>query len=215
MIEDNNIIYEDKEVANTMNTYFSNIVPLLDIQGYKSSYTYNTDIEEIQNYVNKFRTHPSILKIKEKNNMSESSELFFFSIPSISDTLVELENLNNNKPTTDNNIPAKILKEHTNICAPFINTTYTESVNTGNFPSALKHADITPGHKKDETTLKDNYRPVSILPPVSKMFERNMYDQIYYYIDKFLSPFLFGFRKGYSTQYCLMVMINKWNQAMD
>ena len=42
-----------------------------------------------------------------------------------------------------------------------------------------------------------------------------MYDQIYSYIDKFLSPFLFGFRKGYSTQYCLMVMINKWNEAMD
>ena len=42
-----------------------------------------------------------------------------------------------------------------------------------------------------------------------------MFDQISSYIDKYLSPSLFGFRKGYSTQYCLCVMINKWNKAMD
>ena len=56
---------------------------------------------------------------------------------------------------------------------------------------------------------------MSILPPISKVFERNMYDQMYSYIDKYLSPFLFGFRKGYSTQQCLMIMIDKWNQAID
>ena len=100
-----------------MNTYFSNIVPLLDIQGYKSSHIYNTDIDEIQNYINKFKAHPSILKIKEKYNTTESSDLFFFSVPSTEETLHELEHLNNNKPTTDNNIPAKILKERKYICA--------------------------------------------------------------------------------------------------
>ena len=57
-----------------------------------------------------------------------------------------------------------------------------DSVNSSNFPSALKHADITPGHKKDETTQKGNYRPVSILPTVSKIFERNMYNEIDIYM---------------------------------
>ena len=42
--------------------------------------------------------------------------------------------------------------------------------------------EITPAHKKDETTLKENYRPISILPSVSKIFERTMYDHIYEYI---------------------------------
>jgi len=107
------------------------------------------------------------------------------------------------------------LIENCNIISPFITNLLNDSKSNSEFPSSLKLAGITPTHKKDERTTKSNYRPVSILPPVSKMFERNMYDQIYYYIDKFLSPFLFGFRKGYSTQYCLMVMINKWNQAMD
>ena len=42
-----------------------------------------------------------------------------------------------------------------------------------------------------------------------------MYDQILLYIDKYLSPLLCGFRKGMSTQHCLMVMVEKWKKALD
>ena len=75
------------------------------------------------------------------------------------------------------------------------------------FPDSLKLADITPTHKKDDTTHKQNYRPLSILPSVSKLFERNMFEQISDYIDNFSSPYLCGFRKGYSTQHSLVVML--------
>ena len=84
-----------------------------------------------------------------------------------------------------------------------------------NFPGPLKQADITPTHKKVDTTNKENYRPVSILPSVSKIFERNMFDQISGYIDKYLSPHLCGFRKGYNTQHSLIVMLEKWRKALD
>ena len=184
LIEDNDIISDDKEVANTMNTYFSNVLPVLDIEGYKCCYNYNTDMDEIQNHVNKFKAHPSILKIKDKINITEP---FFFSIPDISVIQDQFDNLNINKPTTDNNIPAKILREHKDLCIPVITKLYSDSVNSSIFPSALKCADITPGHKKDKTTLKDNYIPVSILPTVSKIYESNMYRdiesymQIYFY----------------------------------
>ena len=57
--------------------------------------------------------------------------------------------------------------------------------------------------------MKDKYRPVSILPPISKIFERNMYEQMSSYIEKHLSPFLCGFRKGFSTQHCLTVMLDR------
>ena len=60
-----------------------------------------------------------------------------------------------------------------------------------------------------------NYRPVSLLPIVSKLFERNMYNQILAYIDKFLSPHLFGFRKGHSTEQCLIIMLEAWKKALD
>ena len=70
-------------------------------------------------------------------------------------------------------------------------------------------------NQKDERTITNNYRPVSILPLISKIFERNMYDQIYAYIDNYLSPYLCGFREGFSTQYCLTVMLECWKKAID
>ena len=76
-------------------------------------------------------------------------------------------------------------------------------------------ADISPAHKQDENTKKENYRPVSILPSVSKIFETIMYNQIEKYMNQHLSEYLCGFRKGYSTQYCLIVMIEQWKKALD
>ena len=76
-------------------------------------------------------------------------------------------------------------------------------------------ADTTQTHNKDETILKNNYRPVSILPCVSKLFEGNMYDQIWLFMEKHLSVHLCGFRKGYNTEYCLMEMLEKCKNALD
>ena len=56
-------------------------------------------------------------------------------------------------------------------------------------------AEISPAQKKDEKTKKDNYRPVSILPSVSKIFERIICDQIEKYMSKHFSAHLFGFKR--------------------
>ena len=209
-MENDKIISDDQEVAELMNNYFSNVVPLLDIQGY--NYIYDRHSDEISNIINKFNTHSSIIKIKDSNIIDEP---FFFSIPDLQEMENEVIKLNNNKPTTDNNIPPKILKQNINICTPYLTKIYGDSVNTENFPAALKKGDITPGHKKGVTTDKGNYRPVSILPSVSKFFERNMYRDIDKYMQRYLSPSLCGFRKGYSTQHCLLVMLENFKKALD
>ena len=87
------------------------------------------------------------------------------------------------------NIPVKLLKEAMEIVAkPLTDIWKFEVVHGRKFSSKLKLADITPLHKKLETTLKENYRPVSLLPVVSKLFERLMQKQMTGYIEKFLSP---------------------------
>ena len=83
------------------------------------------------------------------------------------------------------------------------------------FADQLKKADITPLHKKLENILKENYRPVSLLPVVSKLFEKLMQKQMKTFIETFLSPFLCGYRKGYNTQYALLAMIEKWKKSLD
>ena len=126
-----------------------------------------------------------------------------------------MKGLDKKKASTFNGIPPKILAENYDIISPFIAKIYNDSNLKMLFPVALKFADITPTHKKDDTTNKENYRPASILPSVSKIFERNMLEQISIYIDKYLSPYLCGFRKGYSTQHSLIVMLEKWRKALD
>ena len=60
-----------------------------------------------------------------------------------------------------------------------------------------------------------NYRPVSALPTVSKIFEQLMQKQISEYINQFLSPFLCDYRKGFSTQTALVWLIKKWKHQLD
>ena len=79
----------------------------------------------------------------------------------------------------------------------------------------MKIADVTPAYKKNSKYSKDNYRPVSILSNISKIYERCIYDQIEKYFDDILSKYQCGFRKGYSAQHCLMSLIEKWKESVD
>ena len=162
--------------------------------------------------ISNFEDHPSIIKLNEVLNINESFHFFPANEHEISQ---KIKSLNKKKASTFNGIPSKILAENYDIISPFVTKIYNDSNTNLNFPDPLKQADTTPTHKKGDTTNKENYRPVSILPPVSKIFERNMFDQISGYIDKYLSPYLCGFRKGYSTQHSLIVMLEKWRKAQD
>ena len=83
------------------------------------------------------------------------------------------------------------------------------------YPASLKYADITPIFKKDDKTDKTNYRPISILPNLSKIYKRFMQNQMYPYLNQIFSKYQFGFREGYNAQHCLMAMIEKWRKFLD
>ena len=73
-----------------------------------------------------------------------------------------------------------------------------QSLATGIFPEKLKIAEVMPFYKKDDITLMDNYRPVSLLTSVSKVFEKVVFTQLYEYFDEhnlFFSS-QYGFRKN-------------------
>ena len=74
---------------------------------------------------------------------------------------------------------------------------------------------MSPIFKKKDKTFVQNYRPVSVLPTVSKVFEGIMQKQISDYIGKLLSPFLCRYRKGFSIQYALLTLIERWKFCLD
>ena len=64
LLDGNDIISEDAEVAKTFNDYFSNIVRRLNSEGYKNEYCFSPDLDNISNIIEQFKNHPSIQKIK-------------------------------------------------------------------------------------------------------------------------------------------------------
>ena len=79
----------------------------------------------------------------------------------------------------------------------------------------LKLANVTPIFKKGDPTSVKNYRPVSVLPNVSKVFERVMLKQILEQMNKYLLQNLCGYRKGFSTQTALTMVLEKWKNFLD
>ena len=100
-----------------------------------------------------------------------------------------------------NDISTKIVKLNADFFGNFICKNFNYCFKKGEFPYVLKHADVVPVHKKEIKSDKANYRPVNILPNLSKVYEKLMYQQLYKYFNSTLSPKQCGFRKGYSVQY--------------
>ena len=90
---------------------------------------------------------------------------------------------------------------------------FNDMLKTGNFPNNVKLADITPVFKKKNRLYKVNYRPVSVLPSTSKVFEKLMQKQISDYVRNYLFPYLCGYRKGFSSQQALMSLVGNWKKG--
>ena len=212
IIEKETIISNNTEVAEKLNNFFIEAVENLEIEPFvphNDNIIYTESIHEI---VKKYETHPSILKIKEHVCVDSK---FTFSDTTPNNFKDDICKLDTTKASTENDIPTKILIGSSDIVGEHLSNIYNTSKKDAIYPLSLKLADVTPIHKKEEKTLLKNYRLVSLIPIVSKLFERDMYNQISMYINKYLSPYIFGYRIGHSTEQCLSVMLEEWKKALD
>ena len=114
------------------------------------------------------------------------------------DILNVISNLNVNKAHGVDNISIRIIKIFgKSICKP-LELIFRNCLAAGRFSQIWKKANVIPVHKKNEKNLLKNYRPISLLPICSKIFERLIFNSIYNYISKnnLLSPNQSGFRPG-------------------
>jgi hypothetical protein len=114
-------------------------------------------------------------------------------------------------------ISMKLTKFIAGLISPVLSIIINQSLNTGIFPDALKIAKVLPLHKKDNTQLFDNYRPISLLPCFSKIFEKVVYNQIYDYFDKFklFIKHQHGFRKKHSTETAALEFVGKILSSLE
>ena len=213
LVENENVITGHNEISEQFIDYFGNAVKNLNIEMDPDLLSHCEDISDpVLKAIKKYENHPSIKSIKEKVPITQT-----FSLKKITEKeIIELVgNLNIKKASQKGDIPTKIIKENQDIFTKVLLKSINESITEGVFPSELKSADITPVHKKGDRTDKKNYRPISILPNVSKVFERCIYKQINEHFEKILSKYQCGFRKGFSTQHCLLLMLERFKIALD
>ena len=210
--ENGELLNSESETAEVLNNFFSNIVKDLKIPEYENfDHSFENVEDPVLRAILKYKNHPSITVIKKK---AKNSVFSFYEVDK-DKIKKEINRLNKNKASRKSDIPIKIIHDDVDIFADFIAESLKGAIKTSNFSNCLKLADITHLHKKWRKDNKDNNRPVRILPALSKIFERTLFEQISVFFDKFLSDQQCGFRKGYSTQLCLLNLLEKWKNCVD
>ncbi len=206
--EDDKVITNTKEVCEIFAKFFSTIADTIGSPDVidMSRPNFLSEIFE------KHKNHESILKIKEHHSNNSP-----FSFKPVSVTYVKgiLSKIKANKSTGCDEIPPKVVK----MCSEELSVPLTDMINSAFqnniFPDDLKYADLAPIFKKLDDMLKENYRPVSILPVFSKIFEIVIADQLIEYFKTIFNEMLCAYRKKYGCNHLIVKLIESWKFALD
>jgi len=193
IIHNNQHITDNKDIADTINNFYTNVGSSVEakIPQPKKSF---------REYLGNSNHRPISLN---ECSLDEVDKL--------------INNISISKACGPFSIPTKILKEFSNIFSPIITVLVNKSLREGVFPKLLKSALVCPIYKKSDKTKCANYRPISLLSNLSKIFERVMYNRIDNFLDanSIIYDLQFGFRKKHSTNHALLSIIETIRHNMD
>ena len=191
---DGNKITDSNKIANNFNDFFTNI-------GTKLA---NKISPPDSDYV-------SPLKSKNKQNS-------IFLNPTNTDEIIKItKNLKSSNSSGIDNISTKLLKMIIHEIAPVLSHIFNRSLLSGIVPSQLKIAKVNPIFKSGDNQVFSNYRPISILPSISKILEKIMYTRLFDFVTKndILSPHQYGFRPNRPTYMAINDLYCKITDDLD
>ena len=188
LTENEKMLTSESETAETLNNFFPNIVKTINIPKFNLNnlVTKNTK-DPVFKAILKCKNHPSIFAIQKYSK----NKTFHFKEMNIGKIL----KLDRTKASQKTDIRTRIIKKNMDIFADFLCTSINIAIKSLSFRCSLKLADVTPVHKKGRKDMKENFRPVSILPTLSKNFEKCMFAQMSTFFDNIFSNQQCGFRK--------------------
>ena len=210
-----------KLIINHKGSASASITKIKDIKGHTTQ-----DTVEIANILNSFFVNiaDNITKTLPRNPKSPLNYLsnrreksMFLSPVNVSEIENIISNLNPSKSVGPHSIPVKLLK----ILGPHISNSFTKLINQsfaqGIFPCKLKIAKIIALFKKGDPELPSNYRPISILPLFSKLYEKVMHKRLYSYFSSLslIYPLQFGFQPNLSIEHALISMTETIKCTLD
>ena len=128
-----------------------------------------------------------------------------------------INRLKNKSSSGYDNISNKHIKYAKNVLTNPLTLLVNQCLHTGNYPSQLKLSRVKPLFKSGDQSRFCNYRPISLLPSLSKIFERVIFDQLldYFTNNNLLCLDQFGFRPGHSTELAALRLVDHLITQMD
>ena len=195
LIDKDEVIRDNQAISEHFNHYFANITDTLNIAKITKESVQTTG-DPVQDCIQAYSNHPSILRIK---SMVNAQEKFVFSHVDPSTVFSEIQKMNATKKTSGA-VPTDKLKLASNICYKEIAYHINNAIDTNIFPNILKLADVSPIFKNGESTIDVNYRPISVLSSVSKIYERLLSKQILPHKSDSQSPISIRFVMWFSRE---------------
>ena len=151
----------------------------------------------------------------KENQRKQFQPSFEFKLVTEKQVSTCIKKLNPKKATEVDSIPPKMVKAAMpSLTLPICNIANT-MLSKETFPSQLKKAQVTPIYKKDDTFIPKNYRPVSILPSLSKIYERLLSDQLTAHFQDIFDSYLSAFPTSYGCQTTFLCIVEDWKEALD
>ncbi len=156
-------------IAECFNTHFLNITDSLGLDPKFKQVSSCIELnEKLEVALMKYSNHPSIIAIKHKVSYEQK---FQFSHVYPWDVMKFVETLDASKSTSGNK-PTKIIKMAKYILCPYLTDCINTAIQNCSFPDELKKADVSSIFKQDDSSWKGNYRPISVLSALSKVYEK-------------------------------------------
>ena len=151
------------------------------------------------------------------SHIATPNEKFTFSKISTEQVKQVIRKLVNNKATGVHDIPNRVLKDCVDVIAPFLTGIFNCSLLSKIFPDDLKTGKVAPVFKCGDRDNLNNYRPITVLPTIARVFEKLIYQQLYQFLDKhkILGKQQYGFRSLHSTALALSEATNHWLMNID
>ena len=143
--------------------------------------------DKIDYILDQYKSHPSIVMIKNKVKVTSK---FKFRDTNADEMYRKMISLYSKKAVPEGDVSLNVLKCTADIICKTVADVFNEDKNNDVYKSNLKFQIVTPHYKGEERFLKKNYRGVSILPVLSKLFGREMNEQMYEYMEDILSAYL-------------------------
>jgi hypothetical protein len=211
LVHDETVYTSPHHVSNLFNSYFTSIARNI------GNNDYILENDNVMLCIEDYKNHESVKNIKTFMQSKDSMEPVAFSFHPVTAQDVKkcIDRLQIKKATGHDMLPSKLIKLGSEIFCSSVTTLINMSIDSCNFPDSLKYAEITPLYKKGNNLDVCNYRPVSILPSMSKIFERQMINQFIVYFDEIFSKYMSGFRSKHSCETVLMRMTENIKRHVD